>query len=307
MFQIKILWYNKNMDIIDRIEEGKIKGYLTTNKRIIFEGAIYHVTQRAPGKEIVFVEESDYLYFLKLAKETVKKFSLDLFCFSLLPNHLHLCLRTKEANLSKAMKSLFERYANYFNKKYKRKGHVFCGRYRASLCNDESYLLAISIYIHLNPYKAGLCSSLEEYRWSSFGLYSTKHFSTKTFINYREVLALLSSKMDEAREKYVEMIKDGMKFKESVVLEPYSIKKFVEKLARGVRKAFGKEGTPEDMDKLIENFKTKKKTVSAEDKKARKYLIEQLLANGYLAEEIIQLLSIGRTTFYRVLDKSGTK
>ena len=59
-------------------------------ERIIYEGGVYHITQRAPGREVIFVEDSDYLYFLKLLKETNKKFNLTIFCFALLPNFSEL-------------------------------------------------------------------------------------------------------------------------------------------------------------------------------------------------------------------------
>jgi len=290
------------MDILDKIGEGKIKGYLTINKRIIFEGAIYHITQRAPGKEILFVEEADYLYFLKILKETIKKFNLDLFCFSLLPNHLHLCLRIKEANLSEAMKNLFERYADYFNIKYKRKGHVFCGRFRASLCNDENYLLAISVYIHLNPYKAGLCRVPEDYRWGSLKLY-TGAFK-KTFVNFEEILSFLDPQLDKAKEKYSEILEESAKIKVDKLLDNSSVKKFIREVVRIEKKITGKrEGEEEDLDKLIEDFKLMKKKKNL-DRRARKYLVEQLLANGYAVKEILGLLSIGRTTFYQIMHSS---
>ncbi len=143
------------MDILERLNEGEIRRQLTVRQRIIFEGAIYHITQRAPGTERIFLEESDYLYFLKILKDITQEFHVKLFSFALLTNHLHLLLQITQKNLSSAMKNLFERYAMYFNEKYQRKGHVFCGRFRASLCNDDAYFLAISVYIHLNPCRAG--------------------------------------------------------------------------------------------------------------------------------------------------------
>ncbi|MBN3040331.1 MAG: transposase, partial [Candidatus Omnitrophica bacterium] len=189
------------MDILERISKNKIKGYLTINERVIFEGASYHITQRAPGRELLFLEDGDYLRFLKILKETVEKFEIDLFCFSLLPNHLHLFAKINKKNLSEFTKNLFERYAKYFNLKYQRKGHVFCGRYRASFCNDEKYFLAISLYIHLNPFKAGLCKNLKDYRWSSFNLYAYE--SKNTFVNFEEVLCLLDPHINKARGEYL--------------------------------------------------------------------------------------------------------
>ena len=144
---------------------------LMSTMKIIVEDGIYHVTQRAPGNELIFIEDNDYLRFVSLLKETVQKFQLELFCFALLPNHLHLLLKIKEKNLSEAMRYLFKRYAQWFNVKYERKGHVFCGAYRAALCCDDGHLLAASVYIHLNPLKARLTKDIFKYKWTSLNCY----------------------------------------------------------------------------------------------------------------------------------------
>ena len=71
-----------------------------------------------------------------------------------MPNHVHLLLSPTESNLYDAMRDVFARYAMMFNRKYERKGHLFGGPYRQAVCLDDSYLLAASLYIHLNPVKA---------------------------------------------------------------------------------------------------------------------------------------------------------
>lgn len=285
------------MDIIEKIKNKEIKGYLTTRNRIVFEGAIYHITQRAPGREIVFVENSDYLKFLSLLKKTKKNFDLELFCFSLLPNHLHLLLKINKNNLSRAMQYLFQTYAFYYNYKYKRKGHVFCGRYRASLCNDDSYLLAASIYIHLNPYKAGLTKNYNDYRWSSHLLYTER--SKKTFINYKEVLLLLDPDIKKARRKYSEIMLTSAGISGGTLIDPESMYLFIGKARKITKKFFTKHSK---LDELIDKFYAKKRVVNPEEKRTRKYLIQQLQANGYSVKEIIELLNISRKTFYNILN-----
>lgn len=137
----------------------------TYREKIISADSVYHVTQRAPGKELLFLEKNDYLNFIYLLKKCAKEYKLDVFCFCCMPNHVHLLLKINETNLSKAMKSLFTAYAVRFNNKYERKGHVFCGVYRASMCLDDAHLLGASLYIHLNPIKAGLVNNAFRYRW----------------------------------------------------------------------------------------------------------------------------------------------
>ncbi|MCP4649724.1 MAG: hypothetical protein GY853_06545 [PVC group bacterium] len=287
-------------DIENKNNKEEVKGYLTLNKRCIFEGGVYHVIQRAPGRELLFLAEADNLYFLKLLKETVKRFGLDLFCFALMPNHLHLLLKINEINLSQAMKNLFERYAYYFNKKYKRKGHVFSGRYRASVCNDNNYFLAASVYIHLNPIKANLTNDVKEYRWSSMNLYAAS--SKESFVNTDYILSVLSEDINKARRRYAELIAEGSEIKESAWMDKRTEKKVVQKVSRTVSSMIehGKKEEIDDLNRMIDIFKMKKKVLTTEDSNARKYLVQQLLANGFSHGEIIKDLNLSRATFYRI-------
>jgi putative transposase len=287
------------MSILEKIKDKKIKRYLTINKRIIYPGAIYHITQRAPGKEVLFNEDVDYLYFLKLLKETNMKFNLDLYCFALLPNHVHLLLKINKANLSFAMKNLFERYAAYFNIKYKRKGHVFCGRYRASLCNDNRYFLAISIYIHLNPYKAGLCKHYKIYKWSSVKLY-TEH-DKKTFVNFKGVLSLLSEDMHDAKRRYVEMMNNNIGKVKCEIEEKKSIKRDINILSKSVLKYVRSKDKEKEEKNMTEKFRHQSRIVNKQHRKARKQLIEELLSRGHSVEDIAENLSLSRMTIYREL------
>ena len=285
------------MDILDLIEEKKIKRWLGVRKRIIVEGGIYHIIQRAPGRELIFLENSDYLYFLRLMKETSKKFNIEFICFCLMPNHLHFLLRINESNLSLAMKNIFERYANYFNKKYARKGHVFYGRYRDAYCDDERYFLAISVYIHLNPLKAGLCRRLDEYRWSSIIPYIKK--DKKTFLKYKRVLSILSKDMEKARQEYNRLLKEAQTIKyDNYLNNPNSLRKFIlnftRKTLKKVKRSLVAKGK-------VTKFVNKKSLVLLQEESGRKYLIQQLKANGLNKQEIAKVLGVSRWTIYRIL------
>ena len=132
---------------------------------------VSHITQRAAGKEPLFLENWDYLFMLGLLKEIANNYALRIYAFCLMQNHIHLLLSPEEENLYDAMRDLFSRYAMKFNRKYERKGHLFAGPYRQAVCLDESYLLAASLYIHLNPVRAGVVLEPQSYRWSSCRLY----------------------------------------------------------------------------------------------------------------------------------------
>jgi putative transposase len=287
------------MGIREKIRNQEIGGYLTLKKRIIYPGAVYHITQRAPGREIVFVEDADYLKFLLELKKTVKKFNLTLFCFSLLGNHLHLLLQIKERNLSNAMQVLFGKYAAYFNFKYKRKGHVFCGRFRSSLVSHDNYLLAASCYIHLNPYNAGLAECFDKYRWSSLSLYIEN--PKETFVNHEKILGMIDDNPNTARKKYFELLRQSTEIKGGQFIDSKKVKRFVQ---NAKNKAIRINKRASELDYMIEKFNGKNRVRSPEEKRARKYLIEQLISNGNKINEIAELLHLSRQTIHKIIKSS---
>ncbi len=286
------------MDVIEKINNQSIAGWRTFRQRIVYENAVYHITQRAPGREIIFVEDGDYFYFLKILKQTTHKFSLDIFSFALMPNHIHLLLRIKEKNLSSAMKNLFEKYALFFNKKYQRKGHVFCGRFRASLCNDSGYLMAVSIYIHLNPFKAGLSKNLEDYRWTSLDLYTKG--SIVSFVDPTPVLSILCSDLNEARKVYHKILMERMSIQENTSFNKQDVKRSIIDIGSSLEEFINKNIIKEIGD-LVEKFDNCRLGRSISAKKIKKYVIQQLAANGYQPSQIIKKLCISRYTYYRLL------
>ncbi|MFC1514956.1 transposase [Candidatus Omnitrophota bacterium] len=279
--------------------------------RILFEDGIYHITQRAPGREVLFLEYSDYLYFLHILKESAAKFRLNVFSFVLMPNHIHILLQIKENNLAKAMKYAFQRYALYFNKKYERKGHVFCGVYRAALVTSEPYLLAASLYIHLNPYKAGLCLDVRDYQWSSVSLYIKGN--GRSFINSKFILELLDRDIDRSRDIYKDFLMKSSRVKhENILEEPKALTHFKDRVAgifsRNIAKLNGAQSHALDLSELekkIEFFRknimhNKKKLRDPRDIAAVRYIIEQLKSRGYKVNDIAQRLNMDRTTVYRI-------
>jgi len=141
--------------------------------RICFAGALYHVFQRGNNKECIFVDDADRWHFLKLCLEAKMQFGYFIYCYALMGNHFHMMIETPNPTpLSKIMQYIEGSYAMYFNKRHEHKGHLFQGRFRDILVEKERYMLALSCYIHLNPVKAGLAASPEDYKWSSFDIYA---------------------------------------------------------------------------------------------------------------------------------------
>jgi putative transposase len=139
--------------------------------RIHFPGALYHVIARGNRRERIFRDEKDYQLYLNLLREYKDRYGFYLYAYTLIPNHVHLLIEVGQYPLSRLMQNLQFRYTRNFNIKYKNYGHLFQGRYKAILCEKDSYLLELSAYIHLNALRAGLVEDPIKYRWSSYRSY----------------------------------------------------------------------------------------------------------------------------------------
>ena len=140
----------------DTISLGRAQRIFRSRYKLDRPGLISHITQRAAGREPLFIEDNDYLVMLGIFKKMAEKYSLEFIALCLMPNHVHILIKPRQKNLFPAMRDIFSGYAKWFNRKYQRKGHLFGGPYRQAVCLDSAYLLAASVYIHLNPVKAGL-------------------------------------------------------------------------------------------------------------------------------------------------------
>ena len=307
------------MDPIELIREGKIQRYFRATRKLNVPNLVLHITQRAAGREPLFIEDDDYLAMLVLLKEVSERYVLRIFAFCLMPNHLHLLFSTTAENLYDAMKFLFSRYAMRFNKKYERKGHLFAGPYRQAVCLDDSYLLAASLYIHLNPLKAGLARDALRYRWSSYRLYHEED-PPRSFVDPNFILEMLvAGDQTSARKMYRDLLLKGRNINTEDILErDDSIARFRFKLdafiSKFLNRADGSIKTEQllgldvtsnhEIQKLIEEARGGKWQRTPASRQANKYLVEQLLARGYKRAQIAERLSISRKTIYNILRSS---
>lgn len=169
-----------------------------------YKGGIYHVIARGNNKEYIFRESIDKGYFIKLLKENMIGMNYRIYGYVLMDNHYHFVIQTFDKKLQEIMHQINNKYSKYFNYKFKRVGHVFQGRYKAVLVQDERYLLQLVRYIHQNPVKAGMSKSIEEYKWSSDIFYRS---SNNSFISIDIILDMLSLDRREAIRKYMEFMK----------------------------------------------------------------------------------------------------
>jgi len=136
--------------------------------RVEFPGALYHLTARGNRRDDIFLSDDDRLRFLDLLGQEIEQQCWICYAYCLMDNHYHLLVETPEANLAKGMRRLNGRYTQSFNRKHKRIGHVFQGRYKSILVEKDAYLLELSRYIVLNPVRAGMVDTPEHFKWSSF-------------------------------------------------------------------------------------------------------------------------------------------
>ncbi len=156
--------------------------------RIEFPGAFYHVIARGNNKQKIFADDEDYRSFLERLTFYKERFKFIIYGYVLMPNHIHLLLETGEAPLSRIMQSLQFTYTQKFNHRHKKAGHLFQGRYKAILCQKESYLLELIRYIAQNPVRAGLVKRPIDWRWGSF--YDLLRLKDGHVISVDEVLGL---------------------------------------------------------------------------------------------------------------------
>lgn len=140
--------------------------------RIEYEGALYHVLSRGNERRDIFYDMTDRAQLLDTIGEMSERLAVDIFAYVLMHNHYHLLLRTRRANLSKAMQWFGTAYTRRFNNRHNRSGHLFQGRFKSILIENDAYLMQLSCYIHRNPLRARIVKRLADYRWSSYLAYA---------------------------------------------------------------------------------------------------------------------------------------
>jgi len=136
--------------------------------RIEFPGALYHITSRGNEKQLIFIDGMDKKKFLEVLSSAVKRFNWICHAYCLMGNHYHLIIETPEGNISRGVRHLNGVYTQIFNRRHKRVGHLFQGRYKSILVEKESYLLSLCRYVVLNPVRIGLVERPEDWNWSSY-------------------------------------------------------------------------------------------------------------------------------------------
>src|SRR5215472_1190357 len=123
--------------------------------RIEQPGGRYHVTARGNERKAIYRNDSDRAHFLEVLAEVVERFGIRIHAYALMDNHYHLLVETPEANLSRAMQWVNVSYSVWFNRRHDRAGHLFQGRFKSVLVEDDTGWQEVARYVHLNPVRIG--------------------------------------------------------------------------------------------------------------------------------------------------------
>ncbi len=163
---------------------------------------------RGNARAPIYLVDDDYEIFLEILKESCKFFQVYVSAYCLMPNHYHLLLTTPKGNLARFMRHLNGVYTQRHNRHHKKDGHLFRGRYKAILVQEDAYLTHLLRYIHLNPIQANLTQDLRDYPWSSH-----RHYLKAKDEEWLKVVLLLkvfSRSLSTARKSYLNFIRDGI-------------------------------------------------------------------------------------------------
>jgi REP element-mobilizing transposase RayT len=183
--------------------------------RIQFSHAYYHVTCRGNDRRAIYLNDNDRELFLEKLQSSLGIYQVVLHAYVLMGNHFHLIVETPRANLSEFMRHFNISYTAAFNRRHRRVGHLYQGRYKAILVDKDSYLAELSRYVHLNPVRIKPHQSktvseqwrfLERYIWSSLPGYLAPS-KRQRWVNYEEVLA----ESGGTAKMYRQFIDDGLR------------------------------------------------------------------------------------------------
>ena len=181
--------------------------------RIDAPGALHHIIIRGNEQRAIFLDDHDRDCFLDRLGRLLIETGTPCFAWCLMTNHVHLLLRTGQVPVAAIMRSLLTGYAQQFNRRYGRYGHLFQNRYKSILCEEEPYLSTLVQYIHLNPIRAGLIKNvteLEAYKYTGHGCLNGNH--DYKWQDKQSVLLLFACKNRIALRKYNDFVSAGIEY-----------------------------------------------------------------------------------------------
>ncbi len=186
--------------------------------RIDVAGMWYHIMSRGNTRKNIFLCDDDYNKFIKELADSCESYNIEIHSYVLMSNHFHFFLKTNEANLSRFMHRQLTSYTSWFNRKYERVGHLFQGRYKSIVIDNNNYGTEITRYIHLNPVRTRHNSKLslrekrkllKNYKWSSYPEFIGLE-DKAPFLYTDETLEKFGLNRKEQIKEYIQFIDEGI-------------------------------------------------------------------------------------------------
>jgi putative transposase len=226
--------------------------------RLEAPGVVYHVMARGNERRAVFRDDADRERYLSRLAHYREKFGFKLLAFCLMDNHVHLAIETGEEPLSRIMAGLQSSYTQSFNRRHRRAGHLFQGRYKAYVVDKDVYLLGLVRYIHENPLKAGVVERSWDYLWSSDRFY--RRGRGPSWLDPDSVLAMLGRGRPEAVRRYRALMGEEPE-------QPYEGVKAVGQVVKGnegfARGLFRQAAEPEQVLRWLTEARVASETAAA--------------------------------------------
>lgn len=179
--------------------------------RIDTPGALHHVIVRGIERRKIFKDDQDRYSFLDRLGPILEQTQTACYAWALIPNHFHLLLRTGTEPVATVMRRLLTGHAVYYNRRYKRHGHLFRNRYKSILCQEDAYFLEMIRYIHLNPLRVGLVKDIAHLGKYPFAGHSVIMGKCKQgWQDGEAVLAYFDKSRISARNKYKGFVAKGI-------------------------------------------------------------------------------------------------
>lgn len=179
--------------------------------RLDVPGALHHIMVRGINKSAIFDDDQDKARFLERLGKNVTEGKCAIYAWVLMDNHVHLLFKSGKDSVSAVMRKLLTWYAQYYNRRHRRTGHLFENRYKSILCDEDNYLLALVRYIHLNPIRAKFVQTMEQldlYPWSGHRAVIGK--AHHPWMGTEYVLAQFATTLRKARNAYRRFMTEGL-------------------------------------------------------------------------------------------------
>ena len=278
--------------------------------RLEFPGAVYHITSRGNARAAIFLDDEDRNLFLRVLAACTQRFRWLCHAYCLMDNHYHLLIETPEGNLSVGMRQLNGIYTQRFNRRHRRVGHVFQGRFKAILVERESYLLELCRYVVLNPVRAKMVEDPADYSWSSYrAMVGTALAPEWLYTDW--LLSQFGESRTVTRERYAAFVAEGFggtslwpALKGQVLL---GSEHFVESLLPLLEKKGDLKEVPK-AQRLVHRSELKAifTPEARADKKARDSAVQRAYSEfGYSMAAIARELEIHYSTVSKIIEASG--